>query len=161
MMVTQVRLKELLDYSSDTGIFRWRIARGRVKPGDIAGSLHKKTGYWQLMLNHKHYLAHRLAWFWLYGQWPNGDLDHKNSARTDNWISNLREGTPSQHSAHAKGRRDGLKGVSWHKRNKKWQARIRKNGKQIFLGMFDTEAAGHESYWAAAQRLYGEFAKRD
>ena len=52
-----------------------------------------------------------------------------------------------------------FKGVSWHKRDQKWQAYITINKKRKYLGYFNNEKEAAKIYNAAAKELFGEFAR--
>ena len=88
--ITQDDLKSLLTYDPDTGEFRWRFSRPRCAKGALAGTA-SYHGYTVIKINGRSYRAHRLAWLYEYGRWPNGELDHINRRRSDNTIANLRE----------------------------------------------------------------------
>lgn len=139
IMLTYKRLCEVLDYNPKTGIFRWKESRGRVKAGDIAGCK-CEDGYIRIRIDSKIYLAHRIAWFYVHGYFPENLIDHKNRNEYDNWIDNLRE-TSSQcnlrNSGNYKRNKSGVKGVSWYKVTKKWQVQICINQKDKHLGYFD------------------------
>ena len=92
MNLTHERLLAALDYSPETGIFIWKISKGRVKGGDIA-CCHDKDGYIRIQLDGVRYFAHRLAWFYVHGKFPEPETDHKNRIKTDNRIANLQEAT--------------------------------------------------------------------
>jgi len=86
--LTQEKLKELLYYDQLTGVFKWKIKpRQSVNIGDIAGTILKK-GYISIAINRKRYQAHRLAWLYVYGVYPD-QIDHQNHVRNDNRIINL------------------------------------------------------------------------
>ena len=89
-------LRAVLDYDPKTGLFHWRIDRGgrKARIGALAGSF-DATGYIQIMIDGKNYKAHRLAWLYVTGNWPIGDIDHLNGERANNRWSNLREATKS------------------------------------------------------------------
>jgi len=90
------------------------------------------------------------------------ELDHINGDRLDDRIANLRPATRSQNHANEKIRKSGTsqyKGVGWHKAAGKWEARIKHNGKLIWLGYFDDEPDAGQAYDTAARRLFGEYAK--
>ena len=119
-------LLEVLEYDQGTGIFVWKKSRGRVKKGAIAGSLHK-SGYLVVTLNRKHYLAHRLAWFYTHTVWPKDQIDHINHVRNDNSLVNLQESSDIENRRNgslSKNNTSGVNGVVWNKGCNKWQAQI-------------------------------------
>jgi hypothetical protein len=150
-MLTQERLKELLHYCPDTGVFTWRVTRGgHVQAGRVAGTL--KQGYGQIMVDKKHYYAHRLAWLYTHGVWPSM-LDHINRDKLDNRIVNLREVTWSQNGQNQTSdpkNTSGYRGVIWEKNRNKWRARIQVNRKLIHIGYFDTVEDAARAYAAGA-----------
>ena len=79
-MLNQQQLKELLNYNSQTGIFHWVKHRRGLNTNLLAGGL-TTDGYIQLWVNGKKYLAHRLAWLYVHGVWPKGDIDHKDTVK--------------------------------------------------------------------------------
>lgn len=156
-MPTQDRLRELLRYDQHSGMFTWKVDRGgTAKAGSPAGRLDTK-GYLQIGVDGRRYKAQLLAWLYVYGvvqPW----LDHKNGIPCDDRINNLREATRSQNMANKKVIRRGLKGAT-SQPGGRWQARIRKDGQSIHLGIFQTEAEAHAAYIGAARAIYGEFAR--
>ena len=159
--LTAEYLRSILDYNPDTGIFTRKVrAANCVKVGDRAGSPNG-DGYLQIMVQSRKYLAHRLAWLYVYGVWPNDQLDHINRIRTDNRRANLREVSHKQNGQNKSkpsNNTSGHPGVSWYKRISKWQARIMHNYKLIHLGYFtDIEdaitarKAAEKLYWADTQ----------
>ena len=161
-MLTAARLRELLSYDPDTGVFRWRVSRpGTRGIGSIAGASDGQ-GYHQIGIDGRIYRDHRLAWLYMTGEWPADDVDHINRDRGDCRFANLREATRSQNNANAKRPSDntsGYKGVSFDKRRGRWHAYISHGGRRKNLGMFDTAVAAYEARLAAAARLHGEFAR--
>ena len=97
MMLTQERLRELLECNPDTGLFTWRVSRGRIKAGNVAGS-RREDGYVIIRIDDKPYLAHRLMWLHVHGTFPPDDkvIDHKNRITGDNRIDNLHVRTHRQ-----------------------------------------------------------------
>lgn len=158
-MITQARLKELLDYDPATGVFTWKVNKGsNARIGEIAGSRHC-NGYIQMYLDGCNYLAHRLVWLYVHGVMPEL-LDHEDGNKLNNTISNLRIADNSQNSANSKRslrNTSGFKGVSPHRN--KWRAYIKKDQKYIHLGNFGTPQEAHAAYCEAAQRLFGSFAR--
>ena len=155
--LTAERLRELFDYDRITGIFRRKVERGGRLAGSIAGSRHKK-GYLHIWLDGRQYKAHRLAWLYVYGKWPDGQIDHEDTVKDHNWIDNLRPATNAQNCANGSRRRNntsGFKGVS--RSGGKWKAQIGKGG-NIYLGLYDTPEAAHAAYVEHARKLFGEFA---
>lgn len=87
-MLTVERLRELLDYDPETGVFRWKEPRRKCRVGEVAGSL-RKDGYVKIQVDGRFYQAHRLAWLCVYGVWPSA-IDHIDGNRANNAIANLR-----------------------------------------------------------------------
>jgi hypothetical protein len=163
-MITKERLRELLHYNPRTGIFKWRFSSRLSKlrkRGAIAGKVGNDK-YRRIWIDKQTYQANRLAWLYVYGQWPVKLLDHINNDRDDNRITNLREATDKESAQNRKVRSDnktGFKGVHWHKERKVYIARITVKGRQIFLGRFDDPEQAHFAYCRAAFKYYGDFAR--
>jgi hypothetical protein len=157
--LTQARLKELLCYEPETGEFFWRINKSNgMKAGDRAGCIGGRAGHWYITVDGKNYLGHRLAWLYVYGQFPNGPLDHKNRNPASCRIADLRRSTHGQNRANSKvnmNNRSGLKGV--RQRGRRWIAAASYNGKRVHFGTYDTPELAHAVYCYAAKRLFGEF----
>ena len=160
--LTIERLKELLTYNPETGLFTWNVDRGgRAKKGSKAGAL-SHSGYVYISIDRKTVLAHRIAWMMVHGEMPDKHVDHINGDRTDNRIANLRLAVRSQNNANAKLRKDsgsGFKGVTFSKQMQKWVGQIRVNGRLIYLGSYRTPEEAHAAYLMAAEVHFGEFAR--
>lgn len=157
-MITQDNLKELFKYDKDNGTFtRIKQSGKRGKIGDIAGTLKNDTGYVEIQINRKKYKAHRLAWLYMYGEFPDGDLDHINHKKDDNRIYNLRvvnDFINCRNRPMNKNNKSGIAGVSFHKSVKKWCATITVYYKQIHLGSFNTKAEA-VAVRLEAEKIYG------
>lgn len=160
-VLTAEVLRQLLDYEKDTGEFTWKSPlANRVRPGDKAGQ-RDGHGYRQITICNRAHLAHRLAWLYTYGEWPDGQIDHKNRDRSDNRISNLRLASNTQNRANSglgKNNKSGVKGVHWYPTYNKWVAVIRVAKKSRFLGYFEDKEAAAEAYRRAAVECFGDFA---
>ena len=132
-MLTQSRLKKVLYYDANTGDFiRLVSTNNSVKVGDIAGSKDVSCGYIKIAVDGKRYLAHRLAWLYEYGEFPDTGLDHINRIRYDNRISNLRLADKVVNGRNCKlncKNKTGISGVSFHSRDKKYYVTIGLNMK--------------------------------
>lgn len=161
-MLTQRELKRLVAYDPETGCFTQRVRTSqRIKVGDRIGwkTMH---GYHTANINKTAHRLHRLAWLYVYGEWPDGPLDHINNDRGDNRISNLRLSTPSKNAMNRKCRSDsrsGIKGITWNEKEGVWRATIGINGKRKTLGRFSTAQEAHAAYCEAARLIHGEFAR--
>lgn len=153
--LTQAILKSLLTYDPETGVFTNRTFRGlRALEGTEAGNI-TSNGYIDVTIRKRKYKAHRLAWLYMYGEWPKNNIDHINRIKTDNRISNLRDVTQAENgrnkSTH-KNNTSGVTGVDYHKGQ--WRARIRVNRKSLHLGYYATMADAEASRKRAEER-YG------
>jgi hypothetical protein len=156
LTLTPELLREALTYDRDTGVFRWRTPRTPwVKPGAVAG-FRTSTGYWALRLFGGNYLAHRVAWLYVYDRWPTGGLDHRNENTLDNRIANLREATDAENvqnqSAPRRNNTSGYRGVSAE--GTRWRATISHKGHQRRLGTFDTPEEASAAYLTAKAVLH-------
>lgn len=136
--LTQDELKKWMRYDPETGVFIRTVKRGGHPAGEVAGTAHP-DGYWQIKINGKFYLAHRLAWLYMTGGWPLF-IDHKDLDKRNNRWTNLRNCTKSQNTCNSGVRSDntsGIKGVNWSKEHNAWAARVQINGLRIHLGYFD------------------------
>lgn len=163
--LSQARLKELLSYDPDTGEFvRLVDVRGGARTGDKCRRL-SSAGYYQIGVDGWAYLAHRLAWLYMTGEWPADQVDHINGVRDDNRWDNLRQATQAQNCANKKRHRNntsGYKGVSYEPRraaNARWVAQIYFDGRTTRLGAWATAEEAHRAYAAAAEMHFGEFAR--
>ena len=119
------KLKEFLTYIPDTGLFIWNVSRGKAKKGNIAGVMCKDRGYIRIQVDGILYHGHRLAWYFIHGSIPQGEIDHINGVKTDNRIENLRpvdRAINNQNKAIGCNNTSGCVGVTWDKKSKKWKA---------------------------------------
>lgn len=160
--LTQARLKEVLNYDPETGIFlRIKTINSRAKIGGKVGCLNR-SGYYVISIDYELHYLHRLAWVFMYGYWPSNQIDHINGVKSDNRIANLREVTNKQNTRNSKikkSNKSGYKGVSWSKIAGKWHAQITVEGSNNHLGYFDVAEEAHKVYCEAAHRYFGEFAR--
>lgn len=159
-LLTQQRLKELLHYDPDTGVFTRISSRLSTCVNKPAGGINY-DGYRRIYIDGKSYFAQRLAFLYVHGSWSSFQMDHINGKRDDNRMSNLREATSSENKHNqvlSRKNKSGVKGVGWHRSAKKWQARVMLNGKDKYLGLFknieDAAAAARE----ARNKFHGKFA---
>lgn len=152
--LTATRLRELLDYDSETGKFRWRLRVSQAIPAMSLAGAKTADGYVRIKIDGVSYRAHRLAWLWVYGSMPTQFIDHINGVRDDNRIVNLRDVTRSVNQCnlaiHRDASSDKLAGVK--QRGSKWQARIRINGKPTHLGTFGTVQEAVAAYRLAVSK---------
>src|SRR5690606_13174711 len=135
-------IRSHLSYDPETGAIGWSRSTGGRSP-KVAGNL-DNGGYRRIKCKGHKILAHRIAWFLTFNEWPTISIDHINGDRADNRLCNLRLATQAQNQQNV-GKKEtgwrpnssGWKGVSWNKKSSKWQAEIRSNGQHRYLGMFD------------------------
>lgn len=160
--LTIERLREVLSYDPDTGVFtRLKSLTHNAREGSVAGSL-KSSGYMFIDVDNVRYRAHRLAWFYMTGEMPSQMVDHRDNVRSNNRWSNLRLANNQQNGANSKAKRfntSGFKGVYWHKKRELWAAKINVGKRQIYLGCFNFREDAAAAYLRAACEHFGEFAR--
>lgn len=157
MTLTAERVREVLDYDHRTGVFMWRVGQ---RKGRRAGNISPR-GYRRIMVDRCMHLEHVLAWLYVYGEWPSQQIDHKDNDKANNRLSNLRLATNSQNHINKGLQRNntsGFKGVSWDTQIQKWRARIKVNGVNKYVGVFDDVAAAGAARAEAERKFFGEFA---
>lgn len=157
--LTAERLRAVLRYEPETGNFIWlESGRGRYKrTGTVAGTL-SRWGYTVIGVDGTQYLAHRMVWLCIHGEWPGQEIDHINGVKTDNRIANLRDVSRSVNQENIRTARSdsksGMLGVSWNVQQSKWIASIQVNRKPIYLGQFDEKTAAQAVYLAAKREMH-------
>lgn len=149
-------LRRLLHYDPDSGVFTWKLTRGRANAGDKAGYL-RAIGYVVIRFGGRHEYAHRLAWVWMTGEQPPKEIDHINGNRGDNRWTNLRASSPSHNmqnvrKAWSHNKSTGLLGA--YRNGRRFRAVIRANGRNLFIGAFDTADEAHAAYLKAKRELH-------
>lgn len=154
--ITAEGLRAVIDYNKETGVFVWK--KGAVLhcfAGKVAGTYGKK-GYRTIKLNQKRYQAHRLAWLYVYGAWPEMEIDHINRVKDDNRICNLRDVSSAENKhnciAALRNNTTGFRGV----RNKGncYEAWIKVDGAPKYLGTFRTPEDASAAYVRAKRALH-------
>ena len=138
-IITQEQLKKLLDYDPETGFFKWKIANSyRIKIGDVAGYINGSdgSGYIIITVSNKPYGAHRLAWLYTHGKFPEDQIDHINKDKTDNRLVNLRAVSGKENARNKfipTNNTSGHIGVIWHAKNNRWIVKVSK----VYYGSFE------------------------
>ncbi len=164
--LTVERLYEILDYNPSTGEFRWKRRPNSNgswnirRAGQIAGTNFDQKGYRNIMVDGMRCYAHRLAWFYVYGEWPSRFIDHINRIRDDNRLVNLRLATSGENTRNSTKKigKSGIRGLSIAASGN-WIARISYEGKSHHLGVFADKKEARAAYVEAAKRLHGKFAR--
>lgn len=156
--LTSARLRELLNYDPETGIFTWAVARTRAAKGTPAGTIDGR-GYIRIGIDGGIYRAHRLAYLYMTGAWPVNEVDHLDGGTGNNRWANLRDvprtvNQQNMRAAHKRGASGSL-GVSLHKGTGKWRARVWKAGKNKSLGLYATREEAYAKY-VEAKRIHHE-----
>jgi len=166
-MVTQSRVKDLLDYNETTGELINKARRQGIVVGTIAGTTNTSDGYRHITIDYKIYAAHRLVWLYIHGELPEF-LDHKDSNRLNNKLSNLRVATKSTNNCNqllTSRNTSGVKGLTWYNDKNYYYARVRLKGKTtckafpVKYGIDKQQALTLATEWVRAKRLelHGDF----
>ena len=155
--LTQKRLLELVTYDQESGDFMSRVSRGNAAPaGKRLGFLVK--GYVSFAVDYRTYRAHRLAWLYVYGEFPDGMVDHINGVRTDNRIANLRlaDSRVNQENLRTSKANNKLGVLGVHQmKSGKFRACIQTNRKQVHIGVYESLEHARAAYLETKRRLHG------
>lgn len=153
------RLLELLSYDLQTGVFTARVGRSwRVRTGSVVGGTSHQSGYRLIRIDYESYLAHRLAWFYVHGEWPSGEVDHIDGDTDNNAIRNLRVVTHQQNRWNAPllPRRGGiLRNIRF--KGPSVQVMFSAGRKRVYHKAHPTLCIAIKERNRIAQELYGEF----
>ena len=156
-MPTQNRLRNLFFYDPESGIFTRTSKVKGAKIGTQAGHL-KDNGYIHFSVDSKKYGAHRLAWVYVYGLEPNGDIDHIDGNRANNAIKNLRCVDRSTNLENIKNAKSHNKSTGFLGAYKlphgRFVSKIQVRGKNLNLGCFDTAIDAHKAYIEAKKKYH-------
>jgi hypothetical protein len=159
-MTTLKYLKSILRYAPDEGAFYWLVdnKHPKARKGMKAGRINA-LGRAQIGVNKKQIFTHKLVWLFETGKWPTDMLDHINGNPLDNRFCNLRLSNhilngQNQRAHRPNNKSSHLLGVSWHKLNNKYIAKIKINGKPKHLGYFNTAEEAHAAYVTAKRILH-------
>jgi len=160
-MLTQDRVRELLDYNPETGAFFWKKTNSnRATVGTVVKRI-CRDGYLRIGIDNQRYLAHRIAFLWMTGSLPTQEIDHINQIRHDNSWKNLREAVRAENSRNItkySSNTSGCTGVSFDARRGFWRAYIKGGDKQIWLGYFKKFEDAVSARIKAEQKMWGQFA---
>lgn len=151
------RLRTTLRYdSSDGEFYRLQRTSNSTTVGERAGCV-QQDGYLCLRVFGKLFLAHRLAWFYVHGEWPTGEIDHIDGDRRNNRMSNLRDvprtlNAQNLKRAKSSNKSSGILGVYRH--GSGWRSRITSGGTSKCLGTFRTQSEAHQAYLVAKRELH-------
>lgn len=172
-------LRQLLRYEPETGKLFWRergpewFNAGNTSAEANCAAWNRRQAGKEALISYSHgyrsggilgraFLAHRVIWAIVHGEWPVEQVDHINLDRSDNRISNLRAATSSENKCNTKAKStntSGFKGVCWHKQRSRWHAQIAVAGKHKSLGLYGTAEEAHAAYCKAASEIHGSFAR--
>ncbi len=158
MSATQDKLKRLFDYDETTGVFVRKVTTNHMsKEGTVAGTKNAR-GYLVICVEQKLYLAHRLAWLYVYGKWPELNIDHIDGVKTNNAIKNLRDVSQEENirNIHASPPHNKVGFMGVYKNRNKFTAKITRGGVRHNLGIFLTPEEAGKAYVEAKRKFDNE-----
>lgn len=144
---SQDRLRELLDYDAETGTFHWRVRMNSCSPAGGQAGRKRPARYNQITINGTAHLAHRLAWVYVHGVQPKGQIDHIDGNRTNNALANLRDvdaATNQQNRRRAQGK-NPYPWVTWRPSENRWRSVFRVCGRDVLVGHFHDPKVAYEA----------------
>lgn len=153
----QNRLRELVIYDPETGVFTTRLGSHQRPAGAVIG-ISNGQGRLLLFLDGRKYYAHRMAWLYTHG-WCPTIIDHADGDPLNNRLENLRQASRSQNRANSGANRGRTLPKGVYRSGSRFQAQVRVRGRLIALGSFSTATEASSAYQAAAREHFGEFAR--
>lgn len=140
------------NHSAEHVCRRWnsRLASSAIK-------MKNQYGYICARIDGVRYLAHRIAWLYMTGEWPMKQIDHRNGICSDNRWENLRAASALENGQNLKikkSNKSGFPGVHFSKHRRKWIASIKVNYVNKHLGNFDDQGAAFAAYLKAKSTLH-------
>lgn len=151
----QVKLE--VHYDPETGVFTRLQKTNRTPAGAAATFGGRGDGYLRVSVCGRTVYAHRLAWFYMTGEWPHAHIDHRDRNPSNTRFANLREATCAQNNQNKmkpKGARSGYIGVSLHRKSGLWRARLNLGGKTMLNTYHKTAEEARDAYLAAKPVLH-------
>jgi hypothetical protein len=154
--LSREQVESLLAYDAESGTLSWKVAIGSVAKGKVV-TCTSSDGYLRVRINKRLYLAHRVIWLLMTGEWPE-IVDHLDGdGKNNSWI-NLRSGSFKTNNENLKkaqsNSRTGLLGVQYREDRNGFFAEIKHNRKKVYLGSFPTAEEAHEAYLKAKRALH-------
>lgn len=132
-------VRDALDFDPAIGIFVWRNPQSNAVKADEPAGVIAANGRRYINIGGEKHMAHRLAWFYIHGEWPSGDVKQPNGNYNDcrkvNLVLQTRQETATNRRLNSTSK-SGYPGVSWDAKRNRWQAHITQNYKQVALGSF-------------------------
>lgn len=155
---TDIDLRDVLNYDPETGDFTWNSSKGFRVKGAKAGTTCPR-GYVSIGVGRKIHKAHRLAWLFVHGVWPSGQIDHIDRNKSNNRIANLRDVAQSinqenRNDARADNKLSALGVSSWSDGRAGFRAQIKVRGKVQYIGTFETPEKAHAAYIEAKKKFH-------
>ncbi len=159
-ILTHARLRELLHYQPETGVFTNLHKRGRLGAGMRAGSMDRE-GYRVINVDKRRYRAGRLAWFWVHGEWPQQQIDHIDGNHDNDAIANLRDAEPRINAQNKHGAtrisKTGKLGV--YRNGSGFMAQASIGGRAVYLGTYRSAEEAERVAKQARRAHYPGFTK--
>lgn len=144
---TAERVRSLFHYEPETGELTRRTSVGGVVTGSVAGSQGADRRV-QLYVDGRNYRAHRVIWLLVTGAWPRLTIDHIDGDASNNRWSNLRDVSHriNLENRHGPTRANCNRMMGVSRNHDRFMARLKVDGKQVYLGTFDTPEEAHSAY---------------
>lgn len=163
-------VRAILDYEPETGLFKWKYRAERPKEwntrraGKPAGGRNgPDSPVMVIRIDDNLYCLHRLAWLYMTGEWPKGEIDHINGNPTDNRFKNLRDTTHSQNMQNRStpsNNSSGFVGVRYRAHHKKWEARVYRDKICVWHAYFASAQEAANARNIALEEVHGDFAPK-